>query len=116
MASSGFGVYSPRCTEVLHPFIDSYDLFPRDTQGGLEIFDPSTGKNTWYETYHPDRKSPYSTGAHERLSNGSDRGWCREDPDCTMQDDAEDVDEYEDFVEELPSGVQDIIITGQVGF
>lgn len=27
----------------------------------------------------------------------------------------EDVDEYEDFVEELSSGVQDIIITGEVG-
>lgn len=33
-----------------------------------------------------------------------------------MQEDLEDVDEYEDFVEELPSGVQDIIITGEVGF
>lgn len=33
-----------------------------------------------------------------------------------MQYDTEEGDEYEDFVEELPSGVQDIIITGEVGF
>lgn len=33
-----------------------------------------------------------------------------------MRQDMEEVDEYEDFVEELSSGVQDIIITGEVGF
>jgi len=32
-----------------------------------------------------------------------------------IQDGTEEVDEYEDFVEELSSGVQDIIITGEVG-
>lgn len=33
-----------------------------------------------------------------------------------MQEDTEEVDEYEDFVEDLLSGVRDIIITGEVGF
>ncbi|KAF8552044.1 hypothetical protein OG21DRAFT_1511976 [Imleria badia] len=81
---------------------------------GLEIFDPSTGKNTWYETYHPGRSSPYSARARELLSNTLDREWCRQEAsDSAMQEDTEEVDDYEDFVEELPSGVQDIIITGE---
>lgn len=86
------------------------------SQDGLDVFDPSTGKNTWYETYHPRRDCPYSTGAYKCLSNGLDREWRRqESSDSEIQEDAEEVDEYEDFVEELPSGIQDIIITGEVG-
>ncbi|KAH0833351.1 hypothetical protein J3R83DRAFT_12422 [Lanmaoa asiatica] len=90
--------------------------FPCDSQDGLEIFDPSTGKNTWYETYHPNHRSPYSTRACERLSNELGHEWyCQEDSDSEMQEDTEE-EEYEDFVEELQSGVQDIIITGKVSF
>ncbi|KAG8212957.1 hypothetical protein J3R82DRAFT_11323 [Butyriboletus roseoflavus] len=52
--------------------------------------------------------------ACDRLSKGSDREWCREEePDSVMRQDMEEADEYEDFVEELSSGVQDIIITGE---
>ncbi|KAG9315384.1 hypothetical protein JVU11DRAFT_4531 [Chiua virens] len=81
---------------------------------GLDIFDPSTGRSTWYETYRPNRRSPYSTQAHERLSKGVESQWYRQEvSDPITQDDTDDADEYEDFVEELPSGVQDIIITGQ---
>lgn len=45
----------------------------------------------------------------------SDREWCRQEVSgAATQQDTEEVDEYEDFVEELPSGVRDIIITGEV--
>ena len=106
--------FSRRPVRFSH-FIDSHYLFPRDAQGGLEIFDPSRGKSTWYETYNPGRRCPYSSGAHERLSSELDREWYSQDSDSmTQDDDTEEVDEYEDFVEELSSGVQDIIITGEV--
>lgn len=82
----------------------------------MDIFDPSTGKNTWYETYHPHRRSPYSSTACERLSDELDHEWCRQEvSDSVIQEDTEEYDEYDDFVEELSSGVQDIIITGEVG-
>lgn len=109
--------FTRRSVSKVYTIIRSYNLFPRDSQDGLEIYDPSTGKNTWYETYHPNRRSPYSTRACERLPNGSDREWSRQEvSDSVMQEDSEDADEYEDFVEELPSGVQDIIITGEVSY
>jgi hypothetical protein len=109
--------FTRRTVRKIYTLSFNQSLFPRGSQDGLEIFDPSTGKNTWYETYHPDRRSPYSTRACERLSNASNPEWYREEvPDFAMQEDTEEVDEYEDFVEDLPSGIQDIIITGEVGF
>ncbi|KAF8840207.1 hypothetical protein BDN67DRAFT_968916 [Paxillus ammoniavirescens] len=85
--------------------------FTRRTDG-LEIFDPSTGENTWYETYHPDRALPYSAAACERLRMRPEPEWCSQSS-TEIQEDTEDGDEYEDFVEEKSSGVQDIIITGE---
>ena len=108
--------YTRRTVRKVYTLLFNYNLFPRDSQDGLEIFDPSTGKNTWYETYHPDRRSPYSTRACERLSNVLNREWHREVSDSEMQEDTDEEDEYEDFIEELSSGVKDIIITGEVGF
>ena len=114
MAPPRFELYPPQRKKV-YTLIHSNNLFPRDSQDGLEIFDPSTGKNTWYETYHPDRSTPYSARARELLSNTLDREWCRQETsDSAWQEDTEDGDDYEDFAEELPSGVQDIIITGEV--
>ncbi|KAF8442276.1 hypothetical protein L210DRAFT_3477944 [Boletus edulis BED1] len=99
--------------DVFNAWLPQDFKFTRRTDG-LEIFDPSTGKNTWYETYRSDRRSPYSTKACELLSKTSVQEWCHQDAsDPAMQQDTEEVDEYEDFVEELPSGVQDIIITGE---
>jgi len=104
------------------PGSEGEDVFnawlPRDLRftrrtGGLEIFDPSTGKNTWYETYRPDRTLPYSAAACERLRKGSDPEWCNPNLPSVIQGDVEYEDEYEDFVEETSSGVQDIIITGE---
>ncbi|KAF9223345.1 hypothetical protein BS17DRAFT_796036 [Gyrodon lividus] len=83
--------------------------FTRRTDG-LEIFDQNTGKNTWYETYHPDRTLPYSAAACDRLHRRPDPEWSSSP---AIQEDAEDGEEYEDFVEEKSSGVQDIIITGE---
>ncbi|KAI6122237.1 hypothetical protein EDD16DRAFT_1477829 [Pisolithus croceorrhizus] len=87
---------------------------PRNTRirrkaNGLQIFDPNTGKDTWYETYCPDRTQPYSPAACQRLLNESGMGWYRRSPSASAADD----DEYEDYVEETLSGVLDIIITGE---
>ncbi|KAH7884774.1 hypothetical protein F5I97DRAFT_1500273 [Phlebopus sp. FC_14] len=93
---------------------------PRDLRisrraGGLQIFDPSTGKDTWYDTYHPNRSLPYSANACERLRKEADNEWRSQSPPPGVpEEDAESADEYEDFVEEKLSGVQDIIITGEV--
>ncbi|KAL4062895.1 hypothetical protein J3A83DRAFT_1498675 [Scleroderma citrinum] len=86
---------------------------PRDLRvvrkaNGLQIFDPSTGTDTWYETYHPDRAEPYSTAACLQLLSAPE-------PECYSGSVfGSATDEYEDYVEETLSGVQDIIITGEV--
>ncbi|KAI6133465.1 hypothetical protein EDD17DRAFT_1472565 [Pisolithus thermaeus] len=87
---------------------------PRNTRirrkaNGLQIFDPNTGKDTWYETYCPDRTQPYSAAACQRLLNESGMGWYRRSLSASAADD----EEYEDYVEETLSGVLDIIITGE---
>ncbi|KAF9238529.1 hypothetical protein BU15DRAFT_88368 [Melanogaster broomeanus] len=80
------------------PGSEGEDVFnawlPRDLRftrrtGGLEIFDPSTGKNTWYETYRPDRTLPYSAAACERLRKGSDPEWCNPNLPSVIQGDVE---------------------------
>lgn len=87
---------------------------PRNTRirrkvNGLQIFDPNTGKDTWYETYCPDRAQPYSTAACQRLLNESGMGLYHQSLSASTADD----DEYEDYAEVSLSGVLDIIITGE---
>ncbi|KAI6039866.1 hypothetical protein EDC04DRAFT_2567997 [Pisolithus marmoratus] len=104
---------APRCPngfgeDVLNAWL------PRNTRirrkaNGLQIFDPNMGKDTWYETYHPDRAQPYSAAACQRLLNESSMGWHRQSLSASATDDGE----YEDYVEETLSGVQDIIVTGE---
>jgi hypothetical protein len=74
----------------------------------LILHDPETGKTVRYETYHPERENPYS---------GSFKGSSEWRSDLSPQiasEDAQDDDDYEEFCEEIPSGVTDIIITGEV--
>lgn len=90
---------------------------PRDLRvvrkaNGLQIFDHSTGKDTWYETYHPDRAEPYSTTACLPLLGESRLDHRDVLPSSTLGD-ANPLDEYEEYIEETLSGVQDIIITGE---
>ncbi|KAG6335185.1 hypothetical protein ID866_3911 [Astraeus odoratus] len=79
---------------------------------GLQIFDPSTQNDTWYETYHAGRTMPYSTGAHKQLLSEGGPEWHREALPSPTGDDTS-LDEYEDYVEHKLSGVQDILITGE---
>ncbi|KIJ62839.1 hypothetical protein HYDPIDRAFT_93726 [Hydnomerulius pinastri MD-312] len=88
------------------------DIHFKQRADGLQIFDPSTGKDTWYETYHPDRSLPYSAAACERMRMGLLPEW-RSTTSLSATQDTDDGDEYGDFVEERLSGVQDIIITGE---
>ena len=83
------------------------------SQNSLQIFDHSTGKDTWYETYHPDRAEPYSTTACLPLLGESRLDHRDVLPSSTLGD-ANPLDEYEEYIEETLSGVQDIIITGEV--
>jgi len=83
------------------------------SQNGLQIFDQSTRKDTWYETYHPDRAEPYSTTACLPLL-GESRLDHRDTLLSSTLGNANPSDEYEEYLEETLSGVQDIIITGEV--
>lgn len=94
-----FNAWLPRNTRIRHK------------ANGVKIFDPSTGKDTWYETYCPDRAQPYSAAACQRLLNEYGTGWRSQSLFTSHGDD----DEYEDYIEETLSGVQDIIITGETG-
>jgi hypothetical protein len=75
------------------------------------LHDPETGKSVRYETYHPERETPYC-GSFKGSSE-----WRCDPPPHTVTEDAEDEavdDDYDEFCEELSSGVTDIIITGEV--
>jgi hypothetical protein len=93
-------------------------------QDAVEIQYPATGQSTRYETFSPNRPSPYSRAACEKLQmlwisgndseddveDSSDGGALLAEQVTSIDND----DEWEDTVEHLSSGVGDILVTGKV--